>query len=148
MGREERMDSTMPVTAGVCCLTYMAAMGFIAFSFYQPWDENFFDNGFFAHAGATCIIFFFSAANGNSSLYDPAWVFLPLGVCAGWMSQQEYELSYRALYAYALLVVWFVRYNYMHPWDGWTHGIENEDWRYVELAKYTGEDNFMYWIFI
>ena len=38
----------------------------------------------------------------------------------------------------ALLVLWFLRYNLQWPWEGWTHGICTEDWRYPLMARNLG----------
>jgi steroid 5-alpha reductase family enzyme len=102
------------------------------------------------------VIWCFSFYFGNSSLYDPAWVFLPIGIALGWMGcftsiSEDDQLtdnppSERGVFAMALLILWCLRYNISWPWNGWTKGINTEDWRYVEMSKFTGERTVEYWI--
>jgi len=81
-------------------------------------------------------------------------VFLPIWVALGWMgcfssgsdSMFENPPSERGEIAFGLLIVWCIRYNISWPWDGWTQGIDTEDWRYVEMSKKTGQGNAAYWI--
>merc|ERR1711957_619414 len=125
MGREEIMASTRPVSALACWLTYIAAFATVAFIFW-----------------------IFCLASRNTSLYDPAWVLLPLAISAGWILTSPNDLSLRGTIAMGLLVLWCIRYNITWPWDGWVKGIETEDWRYVEMAKneWIGSNTITYWV--
>jgi len=147
MGREERMSSTRAVSATVCRLTYIMAFATIALVFQYPISIEPLWNGFYAHVLSTVVIFLFSFSFGNSSLYDPAWVFLPLGLALGWiLTSNNNEPAPRGLLLLGLLVIWAIRYNVENFWSGWIHGIDKEDWRYVDLAKKFGEGSVLYWI--
>mgnify|MGYP003315635790 CR=1 FL=1 len=61
--------------------------------------------------GATLVIYGFSYASSNTSLYDPAWCLLPLATVVGWMATSPGLAacaSPRAWYALAALVSFFV----------------------------------------
>ena len=150
MGREEVLESTRPVSALVCWLTYICSLGWIAFCFAVPQVENQYWNGFVAITEATGVIFAFSLCSRNTSLYDPAWVFLPCAIAIGWMCTATSgagsgsaddvgggaaAVSARAWYGLASLLAWLLRYNIWFLWEGWTKGIDAEDWRYAETAK-------------
>jgi len=95
----------------------------------------------------TLVIYAFSLYYSNTSMYDPAWTFLPLFIAVGWIvtSDTPLTLSPRGLYTFVLLFLWCVRYVVMHPWDGWTKGVHAEDWRYIEYYKAVG-GGIVYWI--
>ena len=86
MGREEIQDRTRKVSCLVCWLTYIFAFIAIAVVFTFPIVKSDYWNGFLAHIISTVVIFAFSLIFGNSSLYDPAWYLLPVGLAAGWMA--------------------------------------------------------------
>lgn len=92
------------------------------------------------------MIYAFSFAFSNTSIYDPAWCLLPIFVAIGWMVTAEASPSTRGCYALALLLLWFARYAAWWPWDGWTVGIHTEDWRYKELADKLGGTGCLYWL--
>ena len=149
MGREITLASTKPVSALVCWATYAAAFAAVAAAFAWPLSPSPYWNGLAAMLGATLVIYGFSYASSNTSLYDPAWCLLPLATVVGWMATSPGLAacaSLRAWYALAALVTWYLRYNYWFPWDGWTRGIETEDWRYGELVKTTGAGTPLYWL--
>ena len=82
----------------------------------------------------------------NTSIYDPAWCYFPIGMCIGWMSYAGFNVNFRGMAALILIVLWCVRYAVQFPWSGWFTGIEHEDWRYIEMAKRTGSNTVLYWI--
>ena len=149
------MASTRPVTARICWLTYIAALAFIAYVFKTDplgLDDPYW-TGFLATMGATVVVYSFSLACSNTSLYDPAWCIFPIALATGWMVTSAGPgrggASTRACYAHALLVLWFARYHYHFPWDGWDEGINSEDWRYVDLARKIGAPGgggVLYWV--
>ena len=149
MGREEVMESTRYVSDSVCWLCYAATLATIVFMFLEeerlPYNDKYW-NGFLIHSASTVTIFCFSFVYSNTSLYDPAWCILPIAMGAGWMLTGEGSPSTRGLIAWALLWIWFARYNISWPWDGWVHGIKTEDWRYIETAKVTGSGTPLYWL--
>jgi steroid 5-alpha reductase family enzyme len=85
---------------------------------------------------ATVVVFVFSRAYNNSSVYDPYWSVAPpvlaLGLTQGW--------SPRALLILTIITIYAVRltWNWARGWSGLGH----EDWRYVDIRNKTGR---LYW---
>lgn len=146
MGREIVLESTRYVPASLCWATYAASIACIIAVFLWPQLASPYWNGLAAIVEATLVIFCFSLFCSNTSLYDPAWCVLPIGVAVGWMATGDALASPRAWYALLALLVWYGRYNLYFPWDGWVRGLETEDWRYGELAKTTGSGTAVYWL--
>eukprot|EP00943_MAST-04B_sp_MAST-4B-sp1_P005969 g5969.t1 len=152
MGREEIMASTKFVPATICWLAYLCAFSGMAYvflnePFHNQSDESSpFMTGLYAHLVSTCIIYIFSFAFSNTSIYDPAWCYFPIGMCIGWMNYANFNVTVRAMSAFILIILWCVRYAVQFPWTGWFSGIEHEDWRYIEMAKRTGSNTILYWI--
>lgn len=96
-----------------------------------------------ADVAATIVVFVFSRAFDNSSLYDPYWSVAPAsigawlafgpGAAGGPTPRQLLVLSLVFLYAGRLTWNWA---------RGWT-GLGHEDWRYADLRKKTGK---AYWV--
>src|SRR5690606_29437298 len=88
---------------------------------------------------ATVIIFAFSVALSNSSMYDPYWSVAPPALLAYWLTQGE--LSPRLMLAGTLVLLWSLRltWNFLRGWGGLAH----EDWRYPHLRHKTGR---AYWL--
>ncbi len=70
-----------------------------------------------ADLAATLVVFLFSLAYNNSSIYDPYWSLIPPFLALFW------------LLASGLLLAWAVRltFNWLRRWRGLSH----EDWRYA-----------------
>ena len=117
-----------------CWLCYIFAMGSQYLVFKYPLHEEPYWNGFAAHMVSTLVIFAFSFCCGNSSLYDPAWYSLPLGIAIGWTFTGEGDLSERQLITCGLVTFWASRFFIQWPWYGWYEGLHLEDWRYVDIA--------------
>lgn len=96
----------------------------------------------FADLAATVVVFAFSRALNNSSVYDPYWsVIPPVVALAIPMCTPSVAPSARVWLATALVFVWGARLTY--NWArGWT-GLDHEDWRYVDLRTKTGP---FYWV--
>jgi len=139
------MASTRPVSAAICRWTYAVSLVFIAGTFAFPVHADPYWNGLLAHCGATVVVFLFSYCNSNSSLYDPAWCLFPVALAMGWLASAGDKPSPRGVYALALLCLWFGRYHWSFPWEGWSCGIAREDWRYIDLARRTGSGTPLYW---
>jgi steroid 5-alpha reductase family enzyme len=80
---------------------------------------------------ATVIVFIFSIAFGNSSLYDPYWSVAPPLMAYYWLITGSITLpGYLML---AAIIVWSVRltFNWCRGWQGLAH----EDWRYKMLRE-------------
>lgn len=91
-----------------------------------------------ADVAATLVVFGFSVALSNSSMYDPYWSVAPPALLAFWLAHGE--LSLRAALVGALVVLWGGRltYNFLRGFTDLTH----EDWRYKDLQRKTGR---FYW---
>jgi steroid 5-alpha reductase family enzyme len=87
---------------------------------------------------ATLVVFAFSVVHDNSSLYDPYWSVAPIPIAAYWASSAPAGL--RAILVLVLVAVWGVRLtaNWVARW----RGLEDEDFRYVEIRARTGR---LYW---
>ena len=91
-----------------------------------------------ADVAATAVVFAFSLALSNSSLYDPYWSVAPPALFAAWIAWGE--PSARSWLALALVCLWSARltWNFLRGW----RGLEHEDWRYRDLRAKTGR---LYW---
>jgi steroid 5-alpha reductase family enzyme len=95
-----------------------------------------------ADVAATVVVFAFSFALGNSSLYDPYWSVAPLPIALWWIAAGAAgpPLERRALVV-VLVAVWGARLTW-NWWRGW-EGLEHEDWRYERIRQRTGR---AYWL--
>mmetsp|Transcript_84494 Transcript_84494/g.149549 ORF Transcript_84494/g.149549 Transcript_84494/m.149549 type:complete len:329 (-) Transcript_84494:223-1209(-) len=148
MGREERFPSTGFLPAYACWLCYfLVGVGFSVCFAFSPSDA--WQTGFMASMLTTVLVFCFAFVFKNTSIYDPYWCWFPLFSAIGWMSTAESGPSARSCYTLGLLMAWFLRYNSQWPWEGWTHGIRTEDWRYPMMARKLGlrdSVGLLYWL--
>lgn len=88
---------------------------------------------------ATGVVFGFSVALSNSSMYDPYWSVAPPLLWVYWLTTGP--SSPRAWLTGALVLVWAVRltWNFFRGWQGPQH----EDWRYRNIRAQTGR---AYWL--
>ena len=35
---------------------------------------------------------------------------------------------------------------YQWPWEGWFHGLDHEDWRFIDIDKKLGGNSVLYWL--
>ena len=140
------MESTKRVSPAFIWATYIASCGGIILVF-KTFHEDPWTNGLLAHSLATLIVFVSSFTASNTSIYDPFWYLAPVAVAAGWISTSvDGQISLRGSYAFLFLLQWAARFVIQLPWDGWTVGIDREDWRYVDFAKnVTGINTVLYW---
>ena len=97
-----------------------------------------------ADVAATLVVFAFSVALDNSSMYDPYWSVAPLPIALYFALQPGrtlITLGPRGWLLLVLVAVWSVRltYNFLRGWQGLAH----EDWRYVDMRQKTGR---AYWL--
>jgi steroid 5-alpha reductase family enzyme len=87
----------------------------------------------------TAVIFAFSVAMRNSSMYDPYWSVVP-PVIALYLLDGGLGPAARDWLVFALVAAWGLRltYNWARGWPGMHH----EDWRYVTIRRNTGS---AYW---
>lgn len=92
---------------------------------------------------ATLVVFAFSFAWRNSSVYDPYWSVAPPLVCAlSWvLTSFPRAPSAREVLVTAIVVAWAARltWNWLRSWGG----LDHEDFRYRELQRTTGR---AYWL--
>lgn len=84
-----------------------------------------------ADLAATIVVFGFSLAFDNSSLYDPYWSVAPVPIAVFWYAHAPAGgTRIRQLAVLALLLGWAIRLtvNCLRRWKG----LEQEDWRYAE----------------
>jgi steroid 5-alpha reductase family enzyme len=87
-----------------------------------------------ADLAATLVVFFFSLAFNNSSLYDPYWSVIPPFIALYWLLRTGTGgLAARQAVVLALLSAWAIRLtaNWMRRWQGLGH----EDWRYAGYRR-------------
>jgi steroid 5-alpha reductase family enzyme len=88
---------------------------------------------------ATVVVFIFSVIYKNSSVYDPYWSAAPVFIVFYWLYQSDsVEFIFKIIWV--LIIIWGVRltWNWILRWDG----MDDEDWRYVDIKKKTGK---FYW---
>jgi steroid 5-alpha reductase family enzyme len=93
-----------------------------------------------ADVAATLAVFAWSFAYRNSSFYDAYWSVAPLPIALYWTWAGEGAAGARVLLVLAALAAWGARltWNWARGW----HGLEHEDWRYVDLRRTAGRG---YW---
>lgn len=94
-------------------------------------------------AVATGVVFAFSVALNNTSVYDIYWSVAPIGLVIYWLAQAQAvstSTTTRALVATSV-IVWGIRLtsNWARGWPG----LHHEDWRYVDFRRKTGA---LYWV--
>jgi steroid 5-alpha reductase family enzyme len=91
---------------------------------------------------ATLVVFAFSIALDNSSVYDPYWSAAPLPIAIYWtVSAAGGTFGLRQFAILALIAIWGTRLtaNWALRW----RGPADEDFRYVEIRSKTGR---AYWL--
>ena len=94
-----------------------------------------------ADVAATVVVFAFSAALGNSSVYDPYWSVAPIPIVLYWAAGAAGSAPWgRRVLVVALVAAWGLRLtaNWAVRW----HGLGDEDFRYREIRRKTGG---LYW---
>ncbi len=93
-----------------------------------------------ADVAATVVVFAFSLALGNSSVYDPYWSVAPPCLGVYWWLAVGDTGDPLSLLALGLVFIWSVRltWNWARRWQG----LQDEDWRYRDLARRFGS---WYW---
>ncbi|MCB9664405.1 MAG: DUF1295 domain-containing protein [Alphaproteobacteria bacterium] len=86
---------------------------------------------------ATLVVFAFSLAFRNASLYDPYWSVAPIALVAYWTVAASGEgVLLRQAMVMGVVAFWGTRLttNWAIGWGG----LDHEDWRYLQLRQRTG----------
>lgn len=85
-----------------------------------------------ADLAATVVVFAFSVALDNSSVYDPYWSVAPVPLLVYWMIDTA-AVTTRQIVVIALVLIWAARLtaNWVRRW----RGLADEDWRYADYRK-------------
>ncbi len=88
---------------------------------------------FLADCVATIVVFAFSLALDNSSVYDPYWSVAPVPIVLFWFSRQGAAVGPRQVLVLLLVAAWAARltYNWLRRW----RGLTDEDWRYADYRS-------------
>jgi steroid 5-alpha reductase family enzyme len=128
-----------------CTLAYAAALaaGWAVAHALGPSGQSPLWIALAADLAATLVVFAFSVALDNSSLYDPYWSVAPpvLGAYFALQPTASNANGARQVLVLSFVAFWGVRltYNFLRGWGGLGH----EDWRYADLRRKTGA---AYWI--
>ena len=89
---------------------------------------------------ATFVVFIFSFAFNNSSIYDPYWSVIPPFIVVYLIQLFPDGNSVRQFIILILVFFWSIRLtiNWLRSWQG----LKHEDWRYISIAQKTGK---LYW---
>ena len=118
----------------IVVLAYLAAMAVAGYVVMvvdgEPWFRL-----LLADLAATAVVFGFSVACNNSSVYDAYWSVAPMVIVLGLGTTTA-----RGYLVTALVLAWGARltWNWARGWRGLGH----EDWRYVDIRAKTGR---AYW---
>lgn len=144
------MESTLPKTSLTRDFTWMTIAYIFSTLLMAVAGKYAFDAGWTtiwtlaaADTAGTLGIFFFSYWRNNSSFYDAYWsVWPPLAALfTGWLGMKAGADPMR-IWAIGICVwLWGIRLtsNWARGW----HGLQHEDWRYVDMRRTT---KGMYWL--
>jgi steroid 5-alpha reductase family enzyme len=132
-----------PVAALQCYLAYGSALLAGALSWTLLQRQGLFADPYWLGFAVTCIctvvIWVFSIANDNSSIYDPYWVVAPPLLALALKATAQGGLGgawhARQLIIAACLCIWACRYHVFYAWPGWRTGLVHEDWRYEAMRR-------------
>ena len=123
----------------IVLLCYLTAIGLgIVYLCYFTIDKSdLLIDLFIADLIATVIIYIFSLIFKNASLYDPYWSVIPPFLLIYWALQIP-DLNYFNFYLLLFSVLfWAIRltFNWIRGWKG----LNQEDWRYIDLKNKSGK---------
>ncbi len=114
------------------------ALAFFAARFYFNYATgDLYLDVLLADIAATVVIFIFSMALKNSSMYDPYWSVAPPIIAIYLMGYFTDGNDLRSYFVLAGTMIWAVRLtlNWIRGWPG----LHHEDFRYEELAEQSGK---------
>ncbi len=121
-----------PVSFFICLIVYLAtfAISTIFVHFFEG-RMNSLWLILLADIIATVVVFGFSVAFKNSSLYDPYWSVVPPLIAFYWLLTGSHNLP--GYLMIATILIWSIRltFNWCRGWQG----LAQEDWRYKMLRE-------------
>ena len=136
--------ATVPASRGLalCALAYLVALAAAVGAGFAVRGAHPLIVVAVADLVATLVIFGYSVAANNSSLYDPYWSLAPPVIGAYYLLNPPMPGTdlLRAGIVLSLVFLWGGRltWNWVRGWRGLGH----EDWRYVDIRSRTGR---LYW---
>ena len=126
--------ASLGLVLAIYIVTLAVAVGFVELTDWQ----SLLLIGAAADVVCTVVIWLFSTALRNSSMYDAYWSVAPVPLAFyWWLSSQSEGNETRAMVVTLLVTIWGIRLTY--NWArGWT-GMKHEDWRYTDYRRRTGK---------
>jgi steroid 5-alpha reductase family enzyme len=119
---------------GLVVLAYITAVSGALFTIAVLGVERPFATLVLADLLATAIVFAFSMALNNGSVYDPYWSVIPPFMALYWLGNADDGADgWRQTLVVVLVFAWGIRltFNWARGWPG----LHHEDWRYVDLYR-------------
>lgn len=137
------MDRERLRSFAIVAFAYLAALGAAFATVRLLGSDSPIQAAFVADLVATLVVFGFSMALANSSLYDAYWSVAPPAIGLYWASgfPGAEAMPARQLLVLGLVFAWAVRltWNWARGWPG----LHHEDWRYRDLRE---EAHAPYWL--
>jgi len=94
---------------------------------------------------ATSVVFLFSLAAGNTSVYDIYWGVATIPLATFWIKNTTQDLfSTKNVFFLILLAIYTFRHVRLY-FSHWT-GLQYEDFRYVDMKKKVNNNPWLFWI--
>jgi len=122
-----------PRSLFLCCTAYLAAaIAAVAVCRLMPGRPPIMAAAA-ADLAATLVVFAFSLALDNSSMYDPYWSVAPVPIGLYWLVRFGDGITARRAVLLALVLLWAARLtaNWLRRW----RGLADEDWRYADFRR-------------
>lgn len=114
-------------------LLYAFAITIGIFTFQFASAETLIIRLLIADIAATFVIWMFSLALHNASVYDPYWSVIPIVILTGVIIYLNVSINLAIVMLYTSLLIWSIRltYNWAKNWTG----FKEQDWRYTMIYQ-------------